>query len=103
MNGKYYLGKCDGYGSGLKSCKAFLTWRLEQRKEGLQFTMCGKVWNHIATDIIRGGQCCDDLAACFPQDKKAARMIEIWQRWHLNGLDARGKLPVEVIEEIKSW
>jgi len=80
MKHKYYLGKCDGGRGGHKYYEAYITWELEDGK----FSMCAEVWNHIKMDIIRGGQCVDDVAAMFPNDKKARRMRAIWERWHLN-------------------
>lgn len=93
MKGKYYLGKCDGYNNGRKSCEAYITWEL---KDG-NFSMCAEVWNVRKTGIIRGGQCVDAVAAYFPDDKKAARMVEVWRRWHLNDLKAGSPAQMEYL------
>ena len=87
--GKMYLGKVDGYGRGVKNCKAFLTYELRQTDKRLEFSGCGEVWNHIESDSIRCGQCVEEVAALSvtrtPQEK---RLVEIWKRWHLNGMNA---------------
>ena len=77
---KYYLGKCDDNGNGRKNCEAYITWEFKDGK----FSMCAETWLPSKRDTIRGGQCVDDVAALFPDDKKAQRMAEIWKRWHLN-------------------
>ena len=79
---KYYLGKCDFYGRGGKRFEAFITWDFD----GKNFSMCAEVWNARKTDILMGGQCVAEVAAMFPDDKKAQRMAAIWKRWHLNDM-----------------
>jgi hypothetical protein len=81
---KYVLGKCDYNGSGKRNCKAAITWELESGR----FSMQAEIWNPRETDIYCGGQCVDTIAAMFPHDKKAQRMVEVWKRWHLNGMKA---------------
>lgn len=81
---KYYLGKCDGYGRGRAYCDAYITWTFDGKK----FSMCAEVWRPSKSDIIMGGQCVGEVAAMFPKDKKAQRMVEIWKRWHLNDMKA---------------
>jgi len=81
---KYFLGRVDYNGNGQKNCKAYITWELKDGK----FSMCAEIWNHIKSDIYQGGQCVDTVAAYFPHNKKAQRMVEVWKRWHLNDLQA---------------
>jgi hypothetical protein len=85
MERKYFLGMCDAYGNGQKSCKAFITWEL---KEDNCFSMCAEIWNPRETDILQGGQCVDSVAKYFPHNMKAQRMVKIWERWHLNDMKA---------------
>ena len=98
MRHKYTLGKCDGYGNGRKSCLAVINWEL---KDGA-FSMSAEVWNSLRTDIIRGGQCVDEVAAYFPHDMKAARMVAIWRRWHLNNLRAGTPKQEAKLKELSS-
>lgn len=42
------------------------------------FTMSGNVWNSKHTDIITGGQMCDELPKLFPHNKSLKRLVEIW-------------------------
>jgi hypothetical protein len=81
---RYYLGKCDYNKSGRKNCKAFLAWRFS---DGV-FAMHAEIWNPRETDWYAGGQCVDTVAAYFPADKKAQEMVRVWQRWHLNDMNA---------------
>lgn len=95
--GKLYLGKCDGYGSGRKSCEAYLTYELT---EDGRFSAQGEIWNSSKTDIIQGGQCVDSVRKFFPLNQKARRIEAIWKRWHLN--DMKAGTP-EQEDAIKAW
>ena len=67
-------------------------WELKETKNGLEFSMSAMYWNKPHTDIIRGGQCCDDVLkeihTWATSRKKALRMVEIWSQYHLNGMNA---------------
>lgn len=89
---RYVLGKCDYNGSGRRNCEAAITWSL---KDGV-FSMQGEIWNPAKSDLYEGGQCVDTVAKRFPRDKKAQRMVAIWQRWHLN--DMRAGSPAQQAE-----
>jgi hypothetical protein len=80
----YPLGKVDFRGKGRKDCLAVITWEL---KDG-RFSMCAEIWNPRKSDIYMGGQCVDEVAAYFPNDAKAQRMVAIWREWHLNDMQA---------------
>jgi hypothetical protein len=69
------------YGPG---CECEITWEL---KDG-QFSMSAGVWMRSKQDLLMCGQCVDKVAGYFPNDKKAQRMKAIWERWHLNGMNA---------------
>lgn len=77
IKGRYSPGTIDGG-------RAFVEWEL---KEG-RFSMSGEVWDRQGGDITMGGQCIDEIAKAFPNDKKLQRMAAIWQRWHLNDMKA---------------
>lgn len=82
--GTYTPGKIDYNGSGKKNCEARITWELNNG----EFSMCAEVWNPRKTDVQMCGQCVDEVAGYFPEDKKAQRMVAIWREWHLNGMTA---------------
>ena len=82
---KYFLGKCDYNNSGRKNCAAYITWELS---EDGRFSMQAEVWNPRKTDIYCGGQCVDTVAAMFPHNSRARRMVAVWERWHLNDMKA---------------
>jgi hypothetical protein len=81
---KYELGKCDYSGSGHKNCLAVITWEWN----GKRFSMQAEIWKPNKSDIYCGGQCVEEVAAFFPGDRKAQRMVEVWKRWHLNDMRA---------------
>lgn len=93
---KYYLGKCDGYGNGQKSCEAYITWEL---KEGNVFSMQAEIWNVKKTDIIIGGQCVEEVVKFFPKDDKAKQMLDIWKKYHLNDMHSGTPKQEESLDE----
>ena len=84
MENKLVLGKVDYNQTGVKNCEAVITWKFEDGR----FSMSAEIWNQRHTDIYTGGQCVDTVAAYFPDNAKAQRMVEIWKRWHLNDMRA---------------
>jgi hypothetical protein len=81
---RYELGKVDYNGSGRRNCKAVITWDLENGR----FSMQAEIWNPRETDCYACGQCVEEVAAYFPSDAKAQRMLAIWRDWHLNDMRA---------------
>lgn len=81
QKGRYFLGLVDYENKGRRNCEASITWELS---ENGRFSMQAEIWKPRKDDIYIGGQCVDTVAAYFPNDKLAARMVEVWQRWHLN-------------------
>lgn len=61
---------------------------LEPCREYTELSICGAVWNAAGTDCQQAGQCDDTLAKLFPGHAKVKRLVEIWKRWHLNGMKA---------------
>ena len=61
----------------LRKAKEFRT-----GKELIEFSASGDIIGMV------GGQCIDEIAEYFPDDKKIQRICEIWKRWHLNTLHA---------------
>lgn len=85
MKRVYSIGKVDYNGSGRKNCLATLEYEL---KPDGRFSMCGNIWNPRKTDIYCGGQCVDEIAKYFPNNKTVQRMAAVWKRWHLNDMQA---------------
>ena len=92
---KFYLGKCDYNNSGRNDCKAFITWTFENGN----FSMCAEIWDPKGFDIYIGGQCVDTVAAYFKGNRKAQRMVEIWERYHMNDMLAGSAAQMEYLRE----
>jgi hypothetical protein len=61
---------------------------LRDTNKGLEFSACGNVWNSKQTDIIMGGQCIDDLGQYLKGNKTYKTILEMWKKYHLNGMHA---------------
>lgn len=81
---RYVLGRVDDTGTGENDCECAITWELQNGK----FSMCAEIWNPRKNDTTCCGQCVEEVAALFPDDKLAARMVEVWKEWHLNDMTA---------------
>jgi hypothetical protein len=96
------LGKVDANGRGRKanrvtldvelrlkqSCAPHLDIDLNPCPEYTELSICGNVWNAAGSDISSGGQCYDTITTLFPSNAKVQRLVELWKRWHLNGMKA---------------
>lgn len=92
------LGKVDYNGTGrrINAVELELSLRtldgtrrtvdLEEVDGCRELSVVGRVWNHLHTDIIAGGQLVDLIARSFPEDARVQRIAALWQRWHLNGM-----------------
>jgi len=98
--GKLYLGKCDYTGSGRKNCAAYITWELEESANGPEFSAQAEIWNPRKTDIYMGGQCLEEVLELFRGSAKGKRIMEVWKRYHLNGMNAG--LPAQTAA-IREW
>jgi len=78
------LGKIDYYGNGRR--ENLCTLEVKMRKG--RFSMCANVWNRLNTDILMGGQCCEEVVAHFPNDTRAQTLLKIWRDYHLNDMCA---------------
>lgn len=54
----------------------------------IELSMQGEIWNSRRTDLEAGGQCLEEIAKRFPENRPLQRLVEIWRYWHLNGLRA---------------
>jgi len=86
-----HLGKVDYNHNGRKNCAVDVEIEIrimENKNSQKELSMTGNVWNPLHSDIYSGGQNGDTLAELFKGNAKVQRMIEIWDRWHLNGMKA---------------
>lgn len=95
------LGKIDYDCSGKKNCLVTLEIELrkvnvfvfediyhnKEQQEAVELSICGNIWNPRKTDIYCGGQCLDTIAEYF-KDKKFKRILQIWNEYHLNTMQA---------------
>lgn len=49
-------------------------------------SICGTIWNSTQTDCSSCGQNYARLAEFFSGNKRFDRIVEIWNRWHLNDM-----------------
>ncbi len=82
---RYILGLVDYENRGTRDHRASITWQLSADGE---FTMQADLLQPNKRDSVICGQCVDRIAAYFPQNAKAQRMLAIWERWHLNHMRA---------------
>ena len=53
----------------------------------IELSICGNIWNGGHSDILCGGQCIDTIAE-YIHTPQMQEILEIWKRWHLNGMRA---------------
>lgn len=103
MKTKINLGKIDYNRTGRKINAVDLEVNLKETEQGIVFTMSGSVWNSKKTGIIAGGQMCDEIGKHFKHDKRVQRLVQIWQKYHLNDMNA-GTINQEIaLEDCKSY
>ena len=95
------LGKIDYLNNGKKNCEVVIKIELIEKEEGLVLSIIGHIYNHIKTNSYAGGQCYDTISKFFPHNKKVQRIVEIWERYHLNDLRAGTPLQEKIIREWK--
>lgn len=49
-------------------------------------SIVGNVWRPNRSDIIAGGQMAETLLELYPGNQSVRRLVELWNRWHLNDL-----------------
>lgn len=99
MNRTISFGKIDWYGHGRRNCRAEVVLRLEDTGQGAVFAAGAKVWNSRGTDIVRGGQCLDELLPLIP-DPAFQEIVHLWRRYHRNDMHAGTP---EQEAEVKRW
>lgn len=80
MTHRLKLGKIDYTDNGQKDNLVVIEWDF---CDGA-FSMRGKIYNRLGTDILSGGQNLNEILSHFPNHALFQRMHSIWHRWHLN-------------------
>ena len=98
---KISFGKVDGYHNRRKSCEVVLEFGFREF-EGQEpyFTVVANLWNHLHTDIIRGGQCVDALAEEFPRlshNRLYVEILDLWREYHLKNISS---IPADKVNRI---
>ena len=99
------LGNVDYLNNGKKSCliKINMELRLMQTIYGYEhwvFSVSGRIFNHIQTNIYCGGQCLDEIFNFRKADKDFLKVYEWWKEYHLNDLNGGTK---EQMKAVKEW
>ena len=82
------LGQVDYNNSGQKNCTAEIKIELKDSPKGKVLSIMGGIWNSKHSDYYTCGQCLDTILEFFPSNPKVKRIVEIWNRWHLNDMKA---------------
>lgn len=67
-----------------------------------ELSICGQVWDSEHYDHLCGGQCLDTLKELLPNNKKLGRIVEIWDEYHLNDMNAGSKRQTEFLNNLKA-
>ena len=106
MRKEISFGKVDGYYKNRKNCEVTLEVELRDIDKGPEFSVCGNLWNSRHTDILWGGQCVDNLFEEFGKQmerpKLYAEILQLWRKYHLNGMNAGTEEQTEAVEEWKA-
>lgn len=87
------IGKYAPGASRLANCPVELTVEISnQNGKGDELSIQANVWMVSRRDIYAGGQLRENVRDYLTKpligEEKLARILEIWDRWHLNGLQA---------------
>jgi len=96
------FGKIDFNGSGRKNCRVTIEVNLNQKEKGTCLSICGNIWNPRETDIYCGGQIYNtlkELSHKINNNTKMKRIIEVWERYHLNDMKAGTPAQEKLVEE----
>lgn len=66
-----------------------------------ELSICGNIWNARHTDIVCGGQCIDTIAE-YVRTPKMQQILAMWQKFHLNGMNAGTTAQEEAIAKYKA-
>lgn len=88
------FNKVSSHWSKFSAQDHLITLELELRgKNGkFEFSCCGNLWNNRHSDILQGGQCVDSLWDDYSEQIKDKKLyfeiMELWKKYHLNGMNA---------------
>lgn len=82
-----HFGEIDYNNSGRRNCEVTIEVEIRDTDKGKELSICGNIWNPRHTILYSGGQNLDTIAK-YIHTPKMKRIVEIWQRWHLNGMQA---------------
>jgi hypothetical protein len=83
--GGYYNHRASG---------VFVEVEVKETPKGPELSICGSAWLPDGRDCYTAGQCLDHLAAEVAtwapgwSAERFARVVGVWERWHLNGMRA---------------
>ena len=96
------FGKFDFNGCGRRINEITVEIELRENRDGKPvLSVCGDVWNSKHTDIIRGGQCLDALNEKLKHNRLFAEIYDLWQKYHLNDMNAGTPEQLAFLEEHK--
>ena len=88
MKTKIKLHKIDYEGRGRKTNEVEINLQLQDTQKGKVFTMSAGVWDSKKTDYICAGQMCGELPKLYPTNQLVKRLVELWEKYHSNDLNA---------------
>ena len=106
MKKKLYLGKMDGSRYGYKN-KVHVEVEIEMKEDekGREvISFVGEVRSPVARKVIARGQIQDEIREAVERgelDEMAEKVVEYWDRWHLNNLRAGCEHQEKRIREMK--
>lgn len=105
MQKVFQFGKIDLDGTG-KKVLVELEVNLKDGENGPIFSASGDVWNNRKTDVKMCGQCIDTVYNDFKDQLQNLPLYEkimgLWQRNHLNDLNAGTPEQMKFIEELEA-
>lgn len=96
------FGKFDFNKTGKRINQIVVSLELKDKDGKPEFTASATVWNIRKTNSIMGGQCLDTIAEKLPglkKNKKYNLILDLWKKYHLNGMNAGTREQSAAIEE----
>jgi hypothetical protein len=90
------FGKVDYLKNGKNTCEVEVVLSFDQTR----FSACGRIWNHLKTDLYSGGQNLDDIKKLIPNNKLFNKIYDIWSKYHLNDLTAGSPKQMAFLDSI---
>jgi hypothetical protein len=81
----FHFGKVAFYGKRkVNAIDVEMEYRYASK--GMEFAVSGEIWNSKHTDIVRGGQCLDEIKKYRSKDKLFNEIYDLWKKYHLNSM-----------------